>query len=134
MLAKDTLTLLHIRRTGIDKYKRHMNYIRSPSDRSFYDKRLIEGRELRKFAAWAFGPHGFPRLQVLAYGDFSFGNRYAQQNTLLRRKLNSALNPTSYTNQAQNASFEVVRSEGWNRIDDTYREVLEACPVDYLYS
>jgi len=83
---------------------------------------------------WAFGPHGFPRLQVLAYGDFSYRNRYAQQNTLLRRRSESALNPTNCNTQAEKTSFEVVKSDGWNRIDniDAYLEVLEALPVDYL--
>ena len=36
-----------------------------------------ESEELKQFADWAFGPRGFPSLQVLASGDFSFGERWA---------------------------------------------------------
>ncbi|TGO80849.1 hypothetical protein BPOR_1627g00010 [Botrytis porri] len=100
-LDKDALTLLHIRRTGIDECKRQMGYMGASS----------ENRSLYDFAVWAFGPHGFPRLRVLAYGDFSYGNRYAQQNTLFRRRSSSGLNTTNFTAQLEPTSFEVVRSD-----------------------
>ncbi|KAG9228716.1 hypothetical protein BJ875DRAFT_547533 [Amylocarpus encephaloides] len=97
-LAKDTLTLLHIRRTGTDR-------------------RSIEARELHNFADWAFGPHGVPRLQVLEYGDFSYGDRYAHQNTILQRRSSSALSATNCTTQVEETNFEVVKCDGWSRID-----------------
>jgi hypothetical protein len=138
MAWKETLTLLHIRRTGFDKYKTHMNDIRPSSDNKKFDnERLTEARELRDFATWAFGPQGLPRLQVLAHGDFSYGNRYAQQNTLLCRRPNQFSEPTNCTTQAYSvAGFKVMKREDWNRIDDidVCTEILEACPVDYLYS
>jgi len=45
-----------------------------------------EEKELEAFANWAFGPDGFPCLQVLASGDFSYGNRFADTHTLWCRK------------------------------------------------
>ena len=138
LASKETLTLLHIRRTGFDKYKTHMNHIRSSFDnKKFANERSTEARDLRSFATWAFGPQGLPRLQLLAHGDFSYGNRYAQQNTLLCRRPDPFLEPPNCTTQAPNATgFKVMTRDDWSRIDniDVFIEVLEACPVDYLYS
>jgi hypothetical protein len=115
-----------------------MNHIRPSSDsKKFDNERSTEAMDLRNFATWAFGPQGLPRLQVLAHSDFLYGNRYAQQNTLLCRRPNPFLNPTNCTAQAPNATgFKVMTGDDWNRIGniDAYMEVLEACPVDYLYS
>ncbi|KAJ5230957.1 hypothetical protein N7489_011665 [Penicillium chrysogenum] len=46
---------------------------------------IAEAEELVSFAEWAFGPHGLPALQVLAFGDFSHGDRYRSQQFLMRR-------------------------------------------------
>ena len=35
-----------------------------------------EIKEVLDFADWAFGPNGLPRLEVLAFGDFSYEKRY----------------------------------------------------------
>ena len=45
--------------------------------------------DLYKWAQWAFGPEGFPGLQVLAHGDFSYDGYYDKYNTLLCRDGNS---------------------------------------------
>ena len=37
------------------------------------------------FAEWVFGPGRLPALQVLAFGDFSYGDRYRGQQFLIRR-------------------------------------------------
>ncbi|KAJ5369964.1 uncharacterized protein N7496_006056 [Penicillium cataractarum] len=42
--------------------------------------------EFIHFAEWAFGPTGLPNLRVLAFGDFSFGSRYENQQCLFRRR------------------------------------------------
>jgi len=34
----------------------------------------VERNEIDEFANWVFGPGGLPRLQVFAYGDFTFPN------------------------------------------------------------
>ncbi|KAJ6020264.1 hypothetical protein N7522_000339 [Penicillium canescens] len=46
---------------------------------------IAEAEELVSFAEWAFGPDGLPALQVLAFGDFSHGDRYRNQQFLMRR-------------------------------------------------
>ena len=43
----------------------------------------------------------------------------------------------NYTAQAPNTTgFKVMTGDDWNYINniDTYMEILETCPVDYLYS
>lgn len=44
--------------------------------------RKDEEKDLEAFADWAFGPNGFPRLQVLVSGDFSYKNRFIDTYTL----------------------------------------------------
>lgn len=46
---------------------------------------MAEAEEIVSFAEWAFGPRGLPALRVLAFGDFSHGDRYSGQQFLLRR-------------------------------------------------
>ena len=47
---------------------------------------ISEAEEFVKFADWAFGPDGLPALQILAFGDFSFEDRYQDQQFLMHRK------------------------------------------------
>ncbi|KAJ5291493.1 hypothetical protein N7478_000744 [Penicillium angulare] len=47
-----------------------------------------EAREIVEFADWAFGPRGLPSLMVLAFGDFSYEERYQRQRFLARRRMN----------------------------------------------
>ena len=46
---------------------------------------IAEAEDLVSFAEWAFGPDGLPALQVLAFGDFSHGDRYRSQQFLMHR-------------------------------------------------
>ncbi|OQD77358.1 hypothetical protein PENANT_c111G06164 [Penicillium antarcticum] len=46
---------------------------------------IAEAEDLVSFAEWAFGPDGLPALRVLAFGDFSHGDRYRGQQFLMRR-------------------------------------------------
>ncbi|KAJ5500669.1 hypothetical protein N7453_009720 [Penicillium expansum] len=46
---------------------------------------IAEAEDFVSFAEWAFGPGGLPALQVLAFGDFSHGDRYRGQQFLMRR-------------------------------------------------
>lgn len=43
-------------------------------------------RNLLPFAHWAFGADGIPSLQVLAYGDFSFEDRFKWKNHIFCRQ------------------------------------------------
>mgnify|MGYP006868035511 FL=1 len=40
---------------------------------------IAEAEDFVSFAEWAFSPGGLPALQVLAFGDFSHGDRYRGQ-------------------------------------------------------
>ncbi|KAJ5531405.1 hypothetical protein N7527_004798 [Penicillium freii] len=46
---------------------------------------IAEAEDFVSFAEWAFGSGGLPALQVLAFGDFSHGDRYRGQQFLMRR-------------------------------------------------
>ncbi|KAI3111404.1 hypothetical protein CBS147330_9921 [Penicillium roqueforti] len=46
---------------------------------------IAEAEDFVSFAEWEFGPGGLPALQVLAFGDFSHGDRYRGQQFLMRR-------------------------------------------------
>ncbi|KAJ5775836.1 uncharacterized protein N7511_000847 [Penicillium nucicola] len=50
---------------------------------------IAEAEDFVSFADWAFGPDGLPALQVLAFGDFSHGDRYRDQQFLIRRNCSS---------------------------------------------
>ncbi len=41
--------------------------------------------DLLEFASWVFGNEGIPSLQVLAYGDFSFGGRFENHSFIFCR-------------------------------------------------
>ncbi|KAJ5593593.1 hypothetical protein N7537_010497 [Penicillium hordei] len=45
-----------------------------------------EAEEFLSFAEWAFGPTGLPKLQVLAFGDFSHKDQFQKQQFLTRRR------------------------------------------------
>ncbi|KAJ5100801.1 hypothetical protein N7456_006853 [Penicillium angulare] len=47
---------------------------------------LDEIEEFLEFADWAFGPSGLPKLEVFAFGDFSYEERHRKQRFLARRK------------------------------------------------
>ncbi|KAL5332505.1 hypothetical protein BJX70DRAFT_392936 [Aspergillus crustosus] len=49
-------------------------------------RKVSELQEFVRLVQWAFGPAGLPALQILVFGDFSHGDRYREQQVLLRRK------------------------------------------------
>ncbi|KAI9704018.1 MAG: hypothetical protein M1820_005639 [Bogoriella megaspora] len=81
---------------------------------------------VKDFANWAFNSNGLPDLQVLAYGDFSFGGR--QPNILLCRSSNEVAMPSSDVVFRQLGKAD----EGlWELVQDNV-DFLEACPEDSL--
>ena len=84
-----------------------------------------EKKELETFANWAFGAHGFPNLQVIAYGDFSYGKRFATTQRFLCRE-----------------TYRPTRNKKWRPVqlsDAAHLELIEenmdmlsACPVSQL--
>lgn len=49
-------------------------------------RKASEIQQFVRLVRWAFGPAGLLALQILAFGDFSHGDRYREQQVLLRRK------------------------------------------------
>ncbi|KAF2174564.1 hypothetical protein K469DRAFT_756695 [Zopfia rhizophila CBS 207.26] len=57
--------------------------VRKPATESIEDE---AGQDILKFARWASSSDGLQNLQVIAWGNFSYEGRYAQDNVLLCRK------------------------------------------------
>ncbi|MCJ1395106.1 hypothetical protein MMC18_007987 [Xylographa bjoerkii] len=88
--------LLHIRSSGSDLYHTSDDAIFEtmvqfqPRDAyccyvNGYTAKYTAPQDLYDFAEWAFGPEGFPKLQILAFGDFCYKGRFDAFNVLLRR-------------------------------------------------
>ncbi|KAJ5146632.1 uncharacterized protein N7515_001196 [Penicillium bovifimosum] len=67
---------------------------------------LAEIKEVMDFADWAFGPTGLPRLEVLAFGDFAYDERYRKQRFLARRKRSVRL-------RLSDQSPQISKHYGW---------------------
>ena len=89
------------------------------------DWRKDEEKELEAFANWAFGPDGFPCLQVLASGDFSHGNRFADTHTLWCRKIRGSKRIQTWRTLEQSDIAE-------NELIDGNMDMMSACPVSPL--
>jgi hypothetical protein len=76
------------------------------------------------FAMWAFCEDGLPDLRILAYGDFSKGDRWAYQNILLCR--DESLPETGGFNFRTLLDTDTYY---WDLIDDNM-DMLGACPAD----
>ena len=85
-----------------------------------------EDEELEAFANWAFGPDGFPRLQVLASGDFSHGNRFADTRTLWCRETRASRGEKTWRTVEPSDIAE-------NELIDANMDMLSACPVSPLF-
>lgn len=57
------------------------------TDGHYWNNISAELSELDTFARWAFGPHGLPMLELLAYGDFTEGYPNSRNNELFCRAL-----------------------------------------------
>jgi hypothetical protein len=94
--------------------------------------------ELLEFTNWAFGPHGLPTLEVLAFGDFSHDGRFDVHNKLFCRHTRSTRYPGDDTSQRIHdklvLTFRPVKGndrELWDRINRN-TEFLKACPTDSI--
>jgi hypothetical protein len=69
---------------GPGRFPRHSRSRRPPDSTSGQRERR---RNFRSSSGWSSGLSGPPAsLQILAFGDFSHGDRYREQQVLLRRK------------------------------------------------
>jgi hypothetical protein len=93
---------------------------------------------LLSFAKWAFGADGIPSLQVIAYGDFSFGTRFKLQSHIICRqaftfsKRKQAEAPG--TSETIQLPFRPIRDSDIKMMElvNENMDFLGACPVDHL--
>lgn len=85
-----------------------------------------EEKEVEAFADWAFGPDGFPRLQVLASGDFSHGNRFADTQMLWCSKSHCSKSKKSWRMVEWSDVAE-------NELIDANMDMMSACAVSPLF-
>jgi len=98
-----------------------------------------EAEDFLSFAEWAFGPTGFPALQVLAFGDFSHQYQYERQQFLVQRKHREPhLSRQGYggtKRQERDLNFwpaDASDSSVWDSIPIDGPEFLSACPESGL--
>ncbi|KAI9714905.1 MAG: hypothetical protein M1820_000194 [Bogoriella megaspora] len=141
--SKNTLRLLHIRRAGkVLKRKRRNRVWRDSYKSTFWDPYQREARKLDPrdrlsrapgalldFAQWAFGPDGLPSLVVLAFGDFSYGGRFARWNQLLCRDPGPIERHQQWTFRSMFKGN--CRQECWNVLKSNER-FLQACPSERI--
>lgn len=92
---------------------------------------------LSNLASWAFGPDGLPNLQVLAYGDFSYGGRYVEDTFVFGRdgfvQSSEKLNKLAAVPKLDtDVGFSLLGKKERNEVMARYGDFLEACPVDPL--
>ncbi|OQD77348.1 hypothetical protein PENANT_c113G11397 [Penicillium antarcticum] len=101
-----------------------------------------EAEEFVEFAEWVFGPTGLPKLQVLAFGDFSHNDRFQKQQFLTRRRYHE--NEQRYKNHQHAAcihepnlsrSFCAASSADtfvWENLQVDGARFLSTCPASGL--
>lgn len=96
---------------------------------------VCDAEEFLSFADWAFGPSGFPNLQVLAFGDFSHEDRYSSQQFLVRRVgdaeecIQEDDRPAVYEPGGLSfCSADIADPRIWNRVSMDGAHFLGACP------
>lgn len=85
-----------------------------------------------RLADWAFGPNGIDTLKVLAYGDFSCGDRHTRQQAILVREdsdipasdSKDTLNRRPYRVVLQQSDFFETRMAA--------HDTISACPLESL--
>ncbi|KAL2817947.1 hypothetical protein BDW59DRAFT_129607 [Aspergillus cavernicola] len=141
LTSKTRLKILHIRESGSDLKHLRSRWIERPKN-GIHDSELsndennaefsrINGcpeitRAFHKFAQWAFGARGFPSLQVLAYGDFSYNGRYKKSNALFCRDV--GLPTPSERNYRRLTKADKPL---WDMLHQ-HTDILQACPTDLL--
>lgn len=91
-MNRDVSNDSHNYRPIVDEYfdMSHLEYVDSQEAVLMSSTAIAETQDFVSFAEWAFGPDGLPALQVLAFGDFSHGDRYRSQQFLMRRVYSSS--------------------------------------------
>jgi hypothetical protein len=107
------------------------NWQREPGMDLMYKPRPTQ--DLHFFANWAFGPTGIQSLSVIAFGDFSYNERYASENVFLCR---NELQDKRDVGAHQRYNYRQITSSdhsAWGLVEK-HRNALEACPTSSLFS
>ena len=93
------------------------------------DEMYMLNQELPYVAQQMFGPNGLPELQILAYGDFSYGSRFEDSSILICRNDVASVKRAGRTVRL---NFRKLQLEDLALQDLLSRHMptLEACPVD----
>ena len=97
---------------------------------------IAEAEDFVSFAEWAFGPGGLPALQVLAFGDFSHGDRYRGQQFMLRRAYPAwecgskgiADLTCDYMTRLSFRAADIADPSIWDGVSVDGAQFLSACP------
>ena len=128
----DSLKVLHLRFTGKkERRPRFFNDVSSAQKSSWKTTqrkhwRKNEDKEMKAFADWAFGSDGFPNLKILASGDFSYGDRFADGRTLWCRKNDHSTKKRPWRKVKNSDVAE-------NELIEANMDMLSACPVSPLF-
>lgn len=97
-------------------------------------KEFICMKDLLKFVQWAFGPKGFSKLSVLAYGDFSHNTRFKWSQFLFCRADPTRIDKSLISAGAQPATFRIMTHADEDLLERIKgsREFLSACPVEAI--
>jgi hypothetical protein len=140
-ITKHTLKILHIRRSGSELARHpglntsHDRQVSDVSDTPGSDQSSRLLGQLYTFANWAFGPGGFPVLEILAFGDFSYQGRFSRDTLLLcRDKSSGSLTDPYSTEDVTELTFRNMRKTDGALWDLLKRnaDFLEACPIDSI--
>jgi hypothetical protein len=92
-------------------------------------------RPFHDLAQWAFGPEGFASLQLIAYGDFSYDGRYAQNNLFLGRNVGELRYKVYRHEELMGNNLRDFWSDDerrFNKLIEKHSEMLSACPIDSI--
>jgi hypothetical protein len=96
---------------------------------------VCDAEEFLSFADWAFGPSGLPNLEILAFGDFSYEDRYSSQQFLVRRVgdaeecIQEDDRLAMYEPSGLSfCSADIADPRIWNRVSMDGAQFLGACP------
>jgi len=128
-----------LKKTTTPAAQSNINHAESDTDVKAMQEFMNLPGSFLSFAKWAFGADGIPSLQVIAYGDFSFGSRFKLQNHIFCRQA-FTFSKREQAETSGNPSediqllFRHIRDSGIKMMElvNENMDFLGACPTEYL--